>query len=74
MTILSTYDKNNEEEANWPDGELFLPREAIVHARRRGLTNEQSAAYYGCSVQLFTFRVNTTGVDVQLRRTKTRRQ
>jgi Zn-dependent peptidase ImmA (M78 family) len=69
MMILSTYDKNNEDEANWLAGALLLPREALLHARKRGLTNEEAATHFGCSVKLFTFRVNTTGVDVQLRRT-----
>lgn len=70
LMILSTYDKDNEEEANWLAGALLLPREALVHARKRGLTDEEGAEHYGCSVKLFQFRINTTGVDVQLRRAK----
>jgi Zn-dependent peptidase ImmA (M78 family) len=74
MMILSTYDKNNEDEANWLAGALLLPREALVHARKHGLTNEAVATHFGCSVQLLTFRINATGVDVQLRRAKTTRR
>jgi Zn-dependent peptidase ImmA (M78 family) len=70
LMILSSYDKQNEEEANWLAAALLLPREALLHIRRHGMTNEQAAAAFGCSVQMFTFRINTTGVDVQLRRTK----
>jgi Zn-dependent peptidase ImmA (M78 family) len=73
MMILSSYDKNNEDEANWLAAALLVPREALLHARKRGFTNEEAANHYGCSVQLFTFRVNTTGVDVQLRRRRNSR-
>lgn len=72
LMILSTYDKNNEDEANWLAGALLLPRDALLHARKRGLSDEEAAAHYGCSVKLFQFRINTTGVDVQLRRAKRR--
>ena len=72
LMILSSYDKNNEEEANWLAAALLLPREALLHIRRRGMTNEEAANTFGCSVQMFTFRINTTGVDVQLRRAKKR--
>ena len=70
LMILSTYDKDNEDEANWLAGALLLPREALVHARKLGLTDEDGAAHYGCSLRLFQFRINTTGVDTQLRRAR----
>jgi Zn-dependent peptidase ImmA (M78 family) len=70
LMILSSYDKNNEEEANWLAAALLLPREALLHIRRRGMTNEKAAEAFGCSVQMFTFRINTIGVDLQLRRAK----
>jgi Zn-dependent peptidase ImmA (M78 family) len=72
MMVLSSYDKTNEEEATWLAGALLLPREALVHARKRGLTNEDAALHYGCSAQLVAFRINTTGVDVQFRRARKR--
>lgn len=70
LMILSSYDKQNEEEANWLAAALLLPREALLQIRRRGMSNDEAATAFGCSVQLFTFRINTTGVDLQLRRTK----
>ena len=72
LMILSSYDKQHEDEANWLAAALLLPRDALVHARKRGLTNEEAAAHYGCSVHLFMFRVQTTGVDLQFRRAKKR--
>lgn len=68
LMILSSYDKQHEDEANWLAAALLLPREALIHARRRGMTNEEAAAHYGCSTQLFAMRIQTTGVDMQLRR------
>jgi Zn-dependent peptidase ImmA (M78 family) len=68
LMILSSYDKQHEDEANWLAAALLLPREALIHARRRGMTNEEAAAHYGCSTQLFAMRIQTTGVDKQLRR------
>ncbi|MCX6592848.1 MAG: ImmA/IrrE family metallo-endopeptidase [Acidobacteria bacterium] len=72
LMILSSYDQQHEDEANWLAAALLLPRDALVHSRKQGLTNEEAAAHYGCSVQLFTMRINTTGVDVQIRRAKRR--
>jgi len=73
LMILSTYDKANEEEANWLSGALLLPRDALLHIRRRGLRNDETAALYGCSTSMVLFRINTTGVDLQLRRARRKR-
>ena len=70
LMILSSYDKTNEEEANWLAAALLLPRDALLHIRRRGMTNEDTATMYGCSTSIVTFRINTTGVDLQLRRAR----
>lgn len=70
LMILSSYDKQHEDEANWLAAALLLPRDALLYARKRGMNNEQAAAQYGCSIELVTMRINTTGVDIQLRRTQ----
>jgi len=70
LMILSSYDKQNEEEADWLAAALLLPREALLFIRRRGMTNEEAAATFGCSIHMFQFRINTTGVDIQLKRAK----
>jgi Zn-dependent peptidase ImmA (M78 family) len=56
--ILSTYDKDQEEEAKWLSGCLLLPREALLLIRRRGLSTKIAAAKYGVSVPMLTFRQN----------------
>lgn len=70
LMILSSYDKQHEDEANWLAAALLLPRDALLHVRRRGLSDQAAAALYGCSTQLYNFRVQTTGIDVQLRRSR----
>ena len=72
LMILSSYDKQHEEEANWLAAALLLPREALLHVRRRGMTNEEAAVHYGCSVALFAMRIQRTGVDLQLQRSRRR--
>jgi Zn-dependent peptidase ImmA (M78 family) len=66
---LRTYNKEQEDEANWLAGCMLLPRDALVHIRRRGLTDEEITAEYGVSPAMFRFRINATGVDVQASRT-----
>jgi Zn-dependent peptidase ImmA (M78 family) len=66
---LRTHNKDQEEEANWLAGCILLPRDALFHIRRLGLTDAQVCAEYGVSPAMFRFRINATGVDVQVRRT-----
>lgn len=65
---LRTHNPDQEEEANWLCGALLLPREALLWVRRRRMSDEEILAMYGISSQMLRFRLNATGVDVQLRR------
>ncbi|HEX4023074.1 MAG TPA: ImmA/IrrE family metallo-endopeptidase [Acidobacteriaceae bacterium] len=67
---LRTYNKDQEDEANWLAGCILLPRDALVHIRHRGLTDDEITAEYGVSPAMFRFRINATGVDLQARRAK----
>ena len=67
---LRTHNKEQEEEANWLSGCILLPREALLYVRRIGLSDEQVCEQYGVSPAMFRFRINATGVDVQVRRTR----
>jgi len=67
--VLRTHNKEQEDEANWLAGCILLPRDALLRARRIGLTDDQICAEYGVSPAMLRFRINATGVDVQLRRT-----
>jgi Zn-dependent peptidase ImmA (M78 family) len=70
---LRTHNKEQEEEANWLAGCILLPRDALLHIRRIGLADDQACKVYGVSNAMFRFRINATGVDVQLRRSKKNR-
>lgn len=65
--ILNTYDRPQEEEANWLAGSLLLPREALLWILRQGLEPEIVAQRYGASAQMYRYRVNVTGVTQQVR-------
>jgi len=69
---LRTHNEEQEEEANWLAGCLLLPREALLLIRRKGLTDEEACAEYGVSPAMLRFRLNVTGVNVQLRRARRR--
>lgn len=67
---IRTHNEEQEDEANWLAGCLLLPREALLSIRRRGLPDEDVCSEYGVSPAMLRFRVNSTGVDVQLRRSR----
>ena len=67
---LRTHNEEQEDEANWLAGCLLLPREALVTIRRIGRSDEEVCSEYGVSPAMLRFRLNTTGVDVQLRRAR----
>lgn len=67
---LRTYNKDQEDEANWLAGCILLPRDALLYVRKRGLTDDQIGSEYGVSPAMFRFRINTTGVDMQVRRAR----
>jgi hypothetical protein len=66
--ILNTYDKAQEQQANWLAGCLLLPREALLWILREGLSREAAAQRYGVSVQMLEYRLNVTAVRLQIRR------
>jgi Zn-dependent peptidase ImmA (M78 family) len=67
---LRTHNKEQEDEANWLAGCILLPRDALLHVRRFGLSDNQVCANYGVSPAMLRFRINATGVDVQIRRAR----
>jgi IrrE N-terminal-like domain len=67
---LRTHDQTQEEEANWLAGSLLLPREVLLHIKRRGLDDSASCREYGVSEKMLTYRMNVSGVNLQVRRTQ----
>lgn len=74
ILLLSTYDRAQEEEANWLSGALLLPRDALFNIRQKRLTNQAACRMYGCSQDMLTFRLRVTAVDLQLQRSRPRRR
>ena len=65
---LRTHNKEQEDEANWLAGCLLLPRDALFSIRSRRLSDEEACREYRISSAMLRFRVNASGVDIQLRR------
>jgi len=70
---LRTFDADQEEEANWLAGCLLLPRPALLHIMRLRLSQDAACQEYRVSRELLTYRMNITGVSVQMKRARTAR-
>jgi Zn-dependent peptidase ImmA (M78 family) len=65
--VMRSYDRKQEDEANWLAWCLLLPREVLIRARRMGNSAAQIAEQYGVSETLAVFRLQMSGVEAQLR-------
>jgi len=70
LLLLNTYGREQEEEARWLSGCLLLPRDALMLIRRQGLAADSAAKRYGVSLDMLQYRLNVTGVDTHLTRTR----
>ncbi len=68
LLLLRYCDGDQEAEANWLAGALLLPREALLHIRRKKLSDADAAKQYHSSKQMLTYRMQITGVNLQARR------
>jgi Zn-dependent peptidase ImmA (M78 family) len=66
--MLSAYDKQQEDEANWLAATLLLPRPALLRIVHNRMHLEEAAERYRTSRALLQMRLNQTGVNIQLRR------
>lgn len=60
--MLNTFDKTQEEEAQWLCGCLLLPRDALLFIRRRGKLFPEVRTLYSVSKDMFIYRLRVTGV------------
>jgi hypothetical protein len=63
-----TCDAEQEEEADWLAGCLLLPRPLLLRAASHGMTAADVAARYCTSEAMARFRINASGVLVQIGR------
>jgi hypothetical protein len=68
LLLLSTFDDDQEDEANWLGATLLLPRAVLLAARHRQLPDSAIVREFNVSKELLTWRLRSTGVDTQLRR------
>ena len=66
--LLRTHDSNQEDEAAWLAGCLLLPRPALLVIARDGGASLDTARRYGVSVEMLTYRLRVSGVEIQTRR------
>ena len=66
--MLHTYDRQQEDEANWLAGCLLLRRPALLFIERQGLEVSAAAQLYGVSTQMLLYRRQVTGVQYQMKR------
>lgn len=67
---LRDFNEEKENEANWLGGCLQLPRPALLYCMRKGLSIDDIATHYNCSVEMAQYRINITGVKIQMARFK----
>jgi Zn-dependent peptidase ImmA (M78 family) len=68
LLLLSDYSDEQEQEADWFGAALLLPREGLVRLRATRKSPAEIAAYYGVSEAMCQWRLRTTGVETQMRR------
>ncbi len=69
LMATRTFNVKQEDEANWFGWALLLPREALMSARRARMATAQIAEMYGVTERLVDYRLQMTGINVQIRRT-----
>lgn len=71
-TMFRTCRTEQEEEATALGGAILLPRPLLLTAARAGNTPQQIATKYGTTLEMATYRFNTTGVLRQVAAKRTR--
>ena len=66
----TTFDKAQEQEADWLGGCLLVPREGLLHMSRQLESPADLAEHFGVSKNLITWRLRMTGVLAQRARTR----
>jgi hypothetical protein len=67
---MRSFDQKQEDEANCLAWALLLPRDALFAARIRRMEVSHIADRFGVTESLVQFRLRTTGIDLQLRRSR----
>lgn len=69
---MRSFNNQQEEEAEWLGACLQICREGLVWAIKQGMSETEIAEHFLASVQMVQFRRKTTGIDFQLKNTKSK--
>lgn len=64
--VPTTYNQEQEDEADWLAGTLLLPRPSLLQIRYRDVSEIDAMEKYMVSRQMLTWRFRMTGVDHQI--------
>lgn len=67
---LRDFNEEKENEANWLGSCLQLPRPALLYCLRHKMNIDDIAKQYNCSTEMAKYRINITGVKIQMNRFK----
>ena len=68
--LLSSYEREQEDEAEWLSGTLLVPRDGLLIAYRSTRDPRSLANRFGVSVDMLNWRLRMTGVATQARRAR----
>ncbi len=68
--LLSSYEREQEQEADWLSGTLLVPRAGLVNAYRSNSDPKILARRFEVSVDMLNWRLRMTGVATQARRAR----
>ena len=71
LLFRGTFDREQEDEANWLGGCLLAPRDGLLKARHRTPDEHALATRFGVSADMIAWRLRTTGVLRQVQRRRT---
>lgn len=66
--LISSYDRQQEDEADWLGGTLLLPRIALLKIAQEGVNYPEHTRHYVVSDDMLRMRLDRTGVSIQMRR------
>ena len=68
--LLSSFEREQEEEADWLSGTLLVPRAGLMIAYQSTQVPGFLANWFGVSVDMLNWRLRMTGVATQVRRAR----
>ena len=66
--LLSSFEKEQEEEADWLAATLLVPREGLLIKYRSARDSQTLADHFGVSLAMLNWRLRMTGIAKQARR------